>query len=107
MITKNTTGAALSGAYQTRMAQSWLDPTKSPEDVILFCRKVAGTWYTRDVSLLWTGMTDIEKSLAAQYGVSEGTEASFSFSNAPLTTLSSAYIGGTTLSVCGRPYGYV
>ena len=103
MIATDTAGGALSAAFTTRMQASFLDVSLTPEDVILFCRKVSGTWYTRDVTGLWVGMGDIEKRLAHQYGVSEGTEAEFTFSNAPRYTLSSAYSSGTTLNV----YDYV
>lgn len=107
MITTNTTGASLSATFNSRIQASFQDDTQSPSDEVLFCRKVSGTWYNRNVTPLWVGMGDIEKGMADQPGVSEGTEVNFSFSNAPITVLRAAYNGGTELWVEDRTFGQV
>ncbi len=108
MISTDTDGTALSAinsdvyagvTLEDRFSSAFLDSTNAPTLQIYFCRYISGSWTTRDVTGLVTQMSDIEKRLASQYGVSEGMECTFTFANTPRTTLSQAYTTGTTLNL--------
>lgn len=97
-VALTSTGNPLTG-FLDRIDEPFLTESLKFDNIVLFCRKISGSWVTRDVSPLWSGQTEIEKSIARDYGVSSGTETEFTFSNIPLTQLTANYSSGTTLTV--------